>query len=529
MLAQLVHLCRKRKDAIDALSVLYEDNSIGHLTASENQVMECLALILGPFNDVVLLADGIDECTDGPGFLSLLKTLHTETNVKTLLLGRPSIDISDSLPSYTSFDLDITKNRDDISRYLTPRIERLRNRKLLPMEYEVQQIVEKLTDKSTGMFLWASLMIKYLNCNALSLNDRREAIFDSNTVEGIEGIYSAILRTLESSYARQREKVEKIFWLVAVALRPLSVLELQFAISIKPGTATHKDDLIPNLESALPSMCGALVEVLPNERVAFIHLSFRDFITTASAQMERSPFFVDIRRRHLDAACVFLSYQIYDVPRSPIQPERETRDPETCSIVAAMFPLLQYALSWSQHLIKLRKQSPPEGLGSATGCLSGPCSTLLSLLVELTKAPLCVTAWIESSWMFHSIPTLGGLVDILSEETLPFCKLLPRFPRLLADMQTFASDLVQLNNQWGHLLSKHPSAIWTSSITAFTQSDFWFQMGDFQVSVLAPKRRADQEHQSAILIQSQVSSSGDILGIVQVTPSRQVYSLSMCR
>lgn len=46
-----------------------------------------------------------------------------------------------------------------------------------------------------------------------SINNRRKTIFDSYTVEGIEGIegvYCIILRTLEGSYARQRETVDKI-------------------------------------------------------------------------------------------------------------------------------------------------------------------------------------------------------------------------------------------------------------------------------------------------------------------------------
>ncbi len=56
--------------------------------------------------------------------------------------------------------------------------------------------------------LWAYLMVRFLHCRALSPKERREAIFSNNLVEGINGIYTAILIVLAKSYIVQRVKIQ---------------------------------------------------------------------------------------------------------------------------------------------------------------------------------------------------------------------------------------------------------------------------------------------------------------------------------
>ncbi|KAK7427391.1 hypothetical protein QQZ08_006160 [Neonectria magnoliae] len=325
ILTQFIHRFRNQKDVIDLVSVLYDNNSNGQLTASSNQVMECLVILLTKLNGMTIVIDGIDECFDDNAFLVSLHHLCTTARTKCLVLSRPSIDLPPSFTQFIPLRLDHTNNKEDISRYLTPEIQSLLEQSLISPEYGSKKIVTTLTRKSTGMFLWAYLTIQFLSCKALSLNDRRDAIFSVNTVEGIDGLYAAILNVLCKSYSKQRQRIQRIFWLLAVTERSLSVSEVQIALAIQPGKVTDKNDFIPDLGKNIPSICGALVEVSKHNDASLIHPSLRDFLTTPGEYMDRSPFFVNLRDRNLDAASLCLSYIVYDMPRCPLQQSERSK------------------------------------------------------------------------------------------------------------------------------------------------------------------------------------------------------------
>ncbi|KAK7416638.1 hypothetical protein QQX98_005109 [Neonectria punicea] len=508
LLTQFIHRFRNQKDVIDLVSVLYDNNSNGQLTASSNQVMECLVILLANLNGMTVVIDGIDECVDDNAFLTSLHHLCTTARTKCLVLSRPSIDLPPSFTQFISFRLDHTNNREDISRYLTPGIQSLLEQSLISPEYGSKKIVTTLTMKSAGMFLWAYLTIQFLNCKALSLNDRRDAIFSANTVEGIDGLYAAILDVLCKSYSKQRQRTQRIFWLLAVTERSLSVSELQIALAIQPGKVTDKNDFIPDLGKNLPSICGALVEVSKHDDVSLIHPSLRDFLTTPGEYIDRSSFFVNLRDRNLDAASMCLSYIVYDMPRCPLQ--QSGRSKASRWSLQVLFPFLQYSLFWTKHAVQGLNQVDP----SETSKNGDACSKFLSLLGKFMQERLSVTAWIEASWTFDSLPLLDVLETALSKTA-----------RSLPDLNELVQDLYRLHEEWGHLLSQSPNAIWKSNLTAFTQSRFFLESQGFHVSSLAPPFNIDHSEFQAILVQSQESTSGLVLGIVMVIPSPAYISI----
>jgi hypothetical protein len=196
ILCQLVHICRTRKDVIDVLSILHTTDSTGQITASDDEVKQTLALLLSQLTDLIgltLLFDGIDECTEPSEFLLQLHSLCLETSTKALLLGRSNIDIPAAFKRFKTFDLVQAHNSADIARYLTPRIQSLQSASFISPEPSLGKIVATLVDRSCGMFLWAALMIRYLQCKALTPRERREAIFSVEVLEGIDGLYCTIL------------------------------------------------------------------------------------------------------------------------------------------------------------------------------------------------------------------------------------------------------------------------------------------------------------------------------------------------
>jgi hypothetical protein len=522
VLAQLVHRYQNRTDVADVLSLLHGTNSTGQIQASDDEIMQSLSLLLSQFSGVTLVVDGIDECIDSAAFLIRLQDLCGKTCMKALLLGRPNIDLPRPFKKFTQLNLDQTYNRKDIAQYLRPEIESLQKESLISSELSLSKVVSTLVDRSHGMFLWASLMVRYLNCKALSPKERRDAIFHVDMIEGIEGLYCTILGTLSRSYTKQREKAKKVFSLMTVARRPLKVSELHFALAIQPGKVTDEENFIQNLKETLPIICGALVEVSNDETVSFIHSSFRDYLSHTGRQLGETTFLVDVGRVHLEAATTCLSYLLFDVPCGPLGGPERRADPLWISKV--LFPFLEYSLFWTHHAsagIGLTKL-PSETRSQDT------YSQFLLLISKFLQQGLSISAWIEASWIFKTKPDLATLVkEMSSQDNICLQDALHNFPRIVTRINECAADLNCLNRQWGHLLVFDPSAIWSSSVTAFAKSQFFYETTDTAVSSLAPVAvlqspgsMENEVGEHAILVQSKVSESGSILGIVLVSPSQ---------
>ncbi|KAF4453686.1 NACHT domain-containing protein [Fusarium austroafricanum] len=523
-LNQVIRKYWDHQDIIDAVSVLYEDKSVGQARASGNQILQCLQILMRDFEDIVFLVDGVDECSNPPDLLRHLAELCEVTFTKAMVLSRPSIDLPPEFERFTPLHLDATKNKADIALYLRPHVQSLVKRSLLSTKHTVEELVEIIATKSSGMFLWASLTMRFLNCKVLSLNDRRDAIFFKDTVEGIEGLYSAILDILCKSGSIHRERVIRILWILAVAKRPLSISEITIALAIRPGKVTDVGDFVPALKENISFICGALVEVLDHGYVCFIHPSLRDFLTSDSDYMRQSPFYIDIAVRHLDLAAICLSHIIFDLPRSPLSLSDKDTTSHTRSVARVLFPFLEYSLLWVHHAIQ-----GFQNMKTTCTTVSHQSGTkFMSFLEKLMHEKLSLMVWVEASWTFDCPPLLSSLQKDICSSPLPSVPVPETGPMVLFDLAELDSDLLRLHREWHHLLSTRAGAIWESSITTFLRSRFFIENHRFRVSSFSTPTNMNSPAHQAILLQSKVSDTGLILGIIAVTPS-PIYATIMKR
>jgi hypothetical protein len=85
VLAQLVHLHRHNKQAIDIASIILAKNTTGQFTASDNEVFTVLSLLLEQLQLSFLVFDGLDECSDYP---ELFKRLEESASLCTRVLQK---------------------------------------------------------------------------------------------------------------------------------------------------------------------------------------------------------------------------------------------------------------------------------------------------------------------------------------------------------------------------------------------------------------------------------------------------------
>jgi hypothetical protein len=105
--------------------------------------------------------------------------------------------------------------------------------------------------------------------------------------KGISGMYELILRRLGPRMNEEEEALfgewegddeeitlrQKVLMWVAVALRPISIGEMQYACVTQPGIPFEPDELVlPDVDQMLKA-CGSMVEVFDEDKLRFTHLT----------------------------------------------------------------------------------------------------------------------------------------------------------------------------------------------------------------------------------------------------------------
>jgi len=179
---------------IDIVTVIWNENQVGQLYATDREVLCALYLLTRRCGQVILVFDGIDECIDQDTFFERLRELSQISNSLAVgIFSRPTIKIPRSLAKDTlCLDLGNSQNHRDICTYLRPKIVDLVEYGILPESTDIE-----------GMFLWVTLLIQYLQSPSLSTRQVSEAISNLNRLQGLDLLYTAILRALEHQVSAQ--------------------------------------------------------------------------------------------------------------------------------------------------------------------------------------------------------------------------------------------------------------------------------------------------------------------------------------
>ena len=227
---------------------------------------------------------------------------------------------------------------------------------MLPFGHDRNDLVCQIAQRASSLFLWAKLMVNYLECIALTPRDRANAIKDMISFEGLDNIFERIILLIRSQPPRQQETAFKVFQLLKVSYRPFTVQELEVATAVHIGRATSKAlDYIVDFENSIAQICGALIEVYDDQRFDFVHSSIPEYLTRNVHT--GGMWTVDSTSAHTLAANICLSYLVNDLAPSPLTGSSDTI-PHSLVIGNAL-PLLQYASRYCSDLSKRRQ--PTEG------------------------------------------------------------------------------------------------------------------------------------------------------------------------
>ncbi|KAH7146235.1 hypothetical protein EDB81DRAFT_934139 [Dactylonectria macrodidyma] len=523
ILSQIFHGYKHDTAIFDAF-VLARMSSSSSI-ASTNELLELLSMLVSRHvKNLKLLLDGVDESDDPDRVVRDITTALKGTSARILLFSRPNVK---ALRGYTgtgqfaSLSLIRRNVEGDIRQYLSDKLANLADRGLLAQP-PTEDLTNHLLDCANGMFLWARLMMDYVESPALgSAECRMEALWGATEHEDLERMYLRILTLISKRIKPERVLAQRILTWLTFQHRSLNRSELWEVLYkvrepyVPSGRGTT--ELLSlrdasNFDDAVIILCCSLVERI-GDGYRLIHYTATEFLRDPQAwgsDSTPSQQLVRPAQSHAALAEQCLTYLVSRVPSGPLSGDKRWGVPvETCR---SMIPFSSYAaLYWVKHtrLALLSQRSSLE-------------ATMTFMSNFLSKKP-GISAWVELLYTFASreqilsiITELRELADLLRPEASSLCKL----PDLGVRAAALARDMASLNNHWGDTLIRQPYYIW-NDVTAFEQSTSFAPNSSVFLHSFAPKGSI-RAHLSAkpLFSISRVNAFDETLGVLSVWPPR---------
>ncbi|KAF9480412.1 hypothetical protein BDN70DRAFT_856948 [Pholiota conissans] len=307
-------------EVLDTVMRVIERNPLIFDESLESQIQQLivqplLQLPCGMSRPFVIFIDGLDECTDRGHQVNLIRVLGTISSRRELPLifliasrREPQIEAAFVRRSVSSLlhiqaldNADIEQTSSDIREFLNSEFNDIKQthlrKHLIPNNWPSTSAVEEIVEKSSGQFIYALVVIKYVSSPrgnpARQLDIVRNVLLRTASVQNPFAHLDALYRYILS----QVERIEDVFDVLAYAL------------------LTEITD-IPNIENAFEHPTGE-VEVLladfaaliacesyyNSTQIKFLHKSLPDFLLDKSRSEE---FYIDMNVRCLKLLCMFL-------------------------------------------------------------------------------------------------------------------------------------------------------------------------------------------------------------------------------
>ena len=498
---------------IDLLSITTDCDDDRQSLPSEDELTELLLLSIRRFSSLVFILDGVDECLDFERIWPFLSTACDDERVKCLVLGRPEVKIPANYTSLLVRQSLQGMNRQDIWNYLKEETQNLQMAGKLQAHLIPESVADTLTTHAQSRFLWASLILSYLQSPGLSLVQRTQQLEDPSRLETLHGLYSGLLGQFESLPSETRRLVTKIFQFLVLAKEPPSITQLSIAVSDNPIRTVAADQL-SKVAQTLREFCSQLVYIDPDSIVSFSHLSFRVFLQSEETMQLKTPFRVDFKSGSLRIAVACLSYLSTDVPDGPLSGSPDTVADK--AIVASQLPLLEYsARYWVDHAAGSLRLTPGAPDAHILDCFS-----LFQHLGPFISQKAAISSWIEVCWTYGIEPSVEALWEELQGRLAPAEKGAQdptawRILKTLDQIRILSEDLKNLNRHWRRLLSVRPYEIWSPSISVFLGQSSWVYNDECKVTTIAHDE-SDEDFDRTIFQVQKLSACRNFCATVKI-------------
>jgi hypothetical protein len=386
-----------------------------------------------------------------------------------------------------------------------------------------------VAQEADGVFLWASLLFRYLQSPDFSPDDRLAIIQNVQMLGGLEALYSNIFETLEHRPAYEKCVIIDVLRWLTYSIHRLCSSALRTALTTSIDMARNEDSFSTDILQALPHLTCGLIEGTDSS-VSFAHPSVREYLQSSASQgSEFSLFDESSVHSHLAARC--LLYLAHDVPKRPLGGLSPRTQPmlaghptssgssyrtsksgdsgykslsssdgdhtlahprphhaSTTSVRTIPFdtnlPFLRYAsLCWPIHLS--RALAPTHNDHPYTRPCPGPFQNIpfVPALGAFLSSRIAVTSWVEASFRYSLPPSLTRLVGPIADlkaEYSPATNEGKELRLVVGELDILSERLMELKREHSTSLRENPSLIWQIGDTV---GDHYWPIWDGSVSM----------------------------------------------
>ena len=275
------------------VNIIKQDPTIAHASL----ISQLENLFVNPLSretvSCVIIIDALDECVDNQPASAILSVLGRFVKqlplVKFFITGRPEPQIRTGfrLPLlepltqiFLLHQVESASVNEDIKLYLKERLTTIAKQRSdidLPNPWPHENEIKTLTKKSSGLFIFASTLVRFIESEYHGPNERLQLVLsEANSTKhegraGIDSLYSQILQHAFSNISEVEvfDNVRHILGAIILAFNPLSQKEISIILGIPPTLILttlrhlHSTILVPSDES---------------EEIRIFHKSFPDFL-----------------------------------------------------------------------------------------------------------------------------------------------------------------------------------------------------------------------------------------------------------
>lgn len=538
ILSQILHQFRHCQHILELYSFAHSHSKQNRIHAEGKDLFHLLNILACQLPNLVVVLDGLDECDDADTLIWDIASSFRDTNAKLIVFSRPSVQGLIVESSLKRISLTREEVRQDIRTYLSRRLNETTRRRLLPHDEDAEELLSYLLQGANGMFLWARLMMDYIQSPALDRLSRSTAIRSVTRHDSIDQMYVRILRLISNKIEPEKEMARRVFNWLTCSVTSLSDRQLWEVTrhwrtpSKPPGLLVSRipsDDELQEFSEAVVVVCASVVEN-SEDCFRFTHKSVVEFLTNPPDSTEAfdpkiAQFWCRPAETHDNLVGECLTYLTCRIPAKPLS--GDMKHGTTSQHVNKTLPFLRYAsVYWTEHLY-MSLHVHGESVARIDPSIK-PTQTC-KIIEDFLSNKLVVMVWIEAQYLLaHRGYTervrchlkkwvdkteLGVHKDVFVPEDIRSLR-----PKL----HSLHGDLEEIHGDWAQTLKCNAYQVW-NDVPAFTNGSLLMQTSAVSVSSLATSAFGDSNlSRKPLMSVSKESSCGNLLGVLSIWPIRCV-------
>ncbi|KAM0296146.1 hypothetical protein ACHAPM_010402 [Fusarium culmorum] len=251
-----------------------------------NEAIQHLEMLYKSFQKVTLLVDALDEVpteVSRPFIAEILK-LQKTCRFNLFVTSRHIPEIQNQFTAHGAAILEIRGSDRDIHRFLNDSIFQLPRFVARDPSFQVE-IVERITEASSGMFLLAELHLRSLK-NKKSPKALRASLAKlSIGSDAYDSAYQDAMTRISGLGPESEALAKQALLIIIFAREPLRTEDLAYALSVEPDSEIIDDENVPDIDD-IASICAGLIIVDQESNIVrLVHKSAQEYFERHQAQL----------------------------------------------------------------------------------------------------------------------------------------------------------------------------------------------------------------------------------------------------